>query len=787
MDISKCKGIIQQGPRKGLRCQRDITDTGYCVYHQRNYEHEQLITSGKKLCSGFFRGCKNELSAEDINQSRKFCEACRTKKSGKQFPCQFNECPFKIKNEDDKYCDKHIREHLRDIEKKKNVQYCDISRGCFNLLEGDIKCKQCRNKEKEKARYEMTHLRQHYNITLPEHSEKNELFEKQEYMVSEIKEVWRSVQRNAITRKKVFTLTQQDFEKLVIQPCYYCGFYSDYKFIGIDRTDNNKGYILDNCVPSCKMCNMIKNKDHPIAFLDKIDIICSYKQFPKSIRNKSDIKWDLYFTSGRKISFSEYKTDVRGRTKHIEFFLTESEYNTLVNGECYLCGINPMEGHRNGIDRLDSNGHYTLENSKPCCGHCNRMKRDYSYENFISKCIQIKTHSCDRSIFQGIPYLEPTIYKLTKEYYRAEEITKFLKDGHLTRFLEWCEEKEKTPEFISAITYIASKLEGDIESQIRRELDNERARKATKTEETGKKHLHASTVYAWLTTGKEDEFLKWFDTQYNKTQLFDARFKELKGILYTQSKEEGIKSCKQFMYDEKSRRNSQKGREGKRKEESNDSSEKSTLSEYKNILVPINPKVTSSKTKDSILNTILPKKETITTLKQWKTSDIYDYICANNEHMYYSYLKESNPLDEIHAFQNKWPSLLQTVKSAPKNEGEAAVKAFVLWLRNIRHTKICAERNAKTSLDKDDRQHYRADGILILFKTKNTDEISKFKAYTESYAGDNTTDPKWIKRWTEFTAAVEKESTDDTKKKLISKFLSAQRKKKMDRKKDDTK
>ena len=77
---------------------------------------------------------------------------------------------------------------------------------------------------------------------------------------------------------------------------------------------------------------------------------------------------------------------------------------------------------------------------------------------------------------------------------------------------------------------------------------------------------------------------------------------------------------------------------------------------------------------------------------------------------------------------------------------------------------------------------YRADGILILFKTKNTDEITKFKAYTESYAGDNPTDPKWIKRWTEFTAAVEKEPTDESKKKLISKFLSAQRKKKMDRK-----
>jgi hypothetical protein len=784
IDVIKCKGIIQQGPRKGLQCQRDTTDTGYCVYHTRNYEHETLTKSGKTLCNGFFRGCNNQLDAEDMKQSRKFCETCRTKKLGKQYPCQHNGCSFKIKCEEDKYCDKHVREHLRDIEREKNVQYCDISRGCFNLLDGDIKCKECRNNEKEKAKYEMTQLRQHYNIILPERIEKNELFEKQESIVSEIKEVWRTVQRNAIARKMVFTLTQQELEKLVIQPCYYCGFYSDYKFIGIDRIDNNKGYILDNCVPACKMCNMIKNKDHPIAFLDKIELICSYKQFPKSIRNKTSIKWDIYLSSGRKITYSEYKTDVKGRTKHIEFLLTEEEYNTLINGECYLCGINPMDGHRNGIDRIDSNGHYTLENSKTCCGHCNRMKRDYSYEHFMSKCIQIKTHACDRSRFQGIPYLEPTVYKLTKEYYRADEISKFLKDGYLTRFLEWCEEKQKTPEFTSTITCIASKLEGDIEEQIRRELDNERARKVGQSKQPEKKHLHAATVYAWLTGGKEDEFLKWYSEQYEKTQLFNSRFKELKELLPTISREEGIKSCKKFMYDEKSRRNSQRGRDEKRIE-SKETSESSTVTEYKNILVPVVSKEKISKSKETILGTI-PKKvnieETKTTLRQWKVADIYDYIAANNEHMYYAYLQQSNDLQEVKVFEEKWVTLLQTVKSATRKEGETIIKSFVVWLRNIRHSKICAERNAKVSLDKEERQHYRADGILILFKTNNIDEIAKFKSYTESYAGDDSTDPKWIKRWTLFVTAVNNETTDESKKKLISKFLMAQRKKKMDRK-----
>ena len=55
MDNTKCKGIVQQGPRTGLQCQRDRPESGYCVYHTRNHEYDTLISQGKKLCSGFFQ------------------------------------------------------------------------------------------------------------------------------------------------------------------------------------------------------------------------------------------------------------------------------------------------------------------------------------------------------------------------------------------------------------------------------------------------------------------------------------------------------------------------------------------------------------------------------------------------------------------------------------------------------------------------------------------------------------------------------------------------------------
>ena len=40
----------------------------------------------------FFRGCNNELTSEDVDNLYKNCNNCREKKSGKSYPCQYNEC-----------------------------------------------------------------------------------------------------------------------------------------------------------------------------------------------------------------------------------------------------------------------------------------------------------------------------------------------------------------------------------------------------------------------------------------------------------------------------------------------------------------------------------------------------------------------------------------------------------------------------------------------------------------------------------------------------------------------
>lgn len=78
--------------------------------------------------------------------------------------------------------------------------------------------------------------------------------------------------RHAKRRSLEFNLSRDQFLKIVLEKCLYCGeifskitkrktkFQGElsFKHNGVDRIDNSKGYILNNCVPCCKLCNRMK-------------------------------------------------------------------------------------------------------------------------------------------------------------------------------------------------------------------------------------------------------------------------------------------------------------------------------------------------------------------------------------------------------------------------------------------------------------------------------------------------------------------------------------------------
>lgn len=78
-----------------------------------------------------------------------------------------------------------------------------------------------------------------------------------------------------------FELTFNFFESLITCACYYCNalptnmytYDSDFRYNGIDRVDNTKGYIEGNVVSCCKTCNAAKGTMTTTEFLDWISRI----------------------------------------------------------------------------------------------------------------------------------------------------------------------------------------------------------------------------------------------------------------------------------------------------------------------------------------------------------------------------------------------------------------------------------------------------------------------------------------------------------------------------------
>lgn len=80
--------------------------------------------------------------------------------------------------------------------------------------------------------------------------------------------IYRRYVANAKSRGYVWNLTKEQVKQITKENCYYCGTSPSnverkhrnggYVYNGIDRVDNTIGYVFENCVPCCGMCNKRK-------------------------------------------------------------------------------------------------------------------------------------------------------------------------------------------------------------------------------------------------------------------------------------------------------------------------------------------------------------------------------------------------------------------------------------------------------------------------------------------------------------------------------------------------
>ena len=108
------------------------------------------------------------------------------------------------------------------------------------------------------------------------------------YGESQFNCLYRSYRRSAKVRKLEFNLTKELFRKLITSNCYYCGgdpVYVSYQpglnggfaYNGLDRMNNNIGYIESNVVTCCKICNRAKRNLTLDCFINWIKQLVDYQ------------------------------------------------------------------------------------------------------------------------------------------------------------------------------------------------------------------------------------------------------------------------------------------------------------------------------------------------------------------------------------------------------------------------------------------------------------------------------------------------------------------------------
>lgn len=77
----------------------------------------------------------------------------------------------------------------------------------------------------------------------------------------------------AKSKQLEFTLTEEQFNELLVGNCEYCG---QKKANGIDRIDSSQGYNLANSTSCCTKCNMMKYKYTREEFIKHVEKIYQY-------------------------------------------------------------------------------------------------------------------------------------------------------------------------------------------------------------------------------------------------------------------------------------------------------------------------------------------------------------------------------------------------------------------------------------------------------------------------------------------------------------------------------
>ncbi len=411
----KTKADIIPCAKENCSFKRSI-ENKYCGKHQMYLFVDETIASGKKVCKNIVRGCRTQL---DNNYSKSSCENCLEKEREKDKARRGNST-LNSNNEPDEQtcttcCKTYDKEHFIG-KKSENTKTCSVCRESCRIQ--DLKrdnehrnelARVAEQKPERKAVKKAWAENNPENVAMKEMNYRQRQIENDQegYLqrgadnakkwrennpdkvmagnksrIKNIKIHYTNYIRKADNSRHSFELSQDMFEEIVKQPCYYCGIIQDREFNGIDRKNSTQGYEVTNCVSCCKMCNYMKGSLSERVFLDRIEHILTTN---KKIEGR--LFPNAFADSMHGGEYNEYEK--RAIKKGLEFGLSEDMFTEISSNPCYLCNKECTSTHNNGIDRIDNNIGYVKNNVSSCCGGCNYMKLNYSLEDIFDKSVNI--------------------------------------------------------------------------------------------------------------------------------------------------------------------------------------------------------------------------------------------------------------------------------------------------------------------------------------------------------------------------------------------------------------
>lgn len=88
--------------------------------------------------------------------------------------------------------------------------------------------------------------------------------------------VYKMYAYKAVKRGLRFEIAVEQFLEIVQRPCVFCGESMEPR--GVDRQDNRRGYVPENCQPCCGPCNALKGVRDQRTWLAGILKIAKYQE-----------------------------------------------------------------------------------------------------------------------------------------------------------------------------------------------------------------------------------------------------------------------------------------------------------------------------------------------------------------------------------------------------------------------------------------------------------------------------------------------------------------------------